>query len=91
TQMPLGGLPGPQILILTRHRQHFLFLRKTTRTKITIVQIHPRTLVKMSTTSSPAASQTDPSSGSLDPIFHLIRTFPFSFLRPFQTSPSHPP
>ncbi|GFP93404.1 oligosaccharyltransferase complex subunit ostc [Phtheirospermum japonicum] len=36
----------------------------------------------MSTTSSPAASQTDPSSGSIGPIFHLVQTLPFSFLRP---------
>ncbi|GFP95599.1 oligosaccharyltransferase complex subunit ostc [Phtheirospermum japonicum] len=35
----------------------------------------------MSTTSSPAASQNDPSSGSIDPIFHLVRTLPFSFPR----------
>ncbi|GFQ01261.1 putative oligosaccharyltransferase complex subunit cg9662 [Phtheirospermum japonicum] len=56
--------------------------RKTTRTKIPIVQIHPRTPAKMSTTSSHAASQNDPSSGSIDPIFHLVRTFPFSFLCP---------
>ncbi|KAL6507825.1 hypothetical protein OROGR_024020 [Orobanche gracilis] len=34
----------------------------------------------MSTTSS-AASQPDPSSGSIDPAFHLIRILPFSFLR----------
>ncbi|GFQ00250.1 hypothetical protein PHJA_002169000 [Phtheirospermum japonicum] len=30
----------------------------------------------------PCASQTDPSSGSIDPIFHLVQTLPFSFLRP---------
>ncbi|KAK6147405.1 hypothetical protein DH2020_018317 [Rehmannia glutinosa] len=36
----------------------------------------------MSTTSSAAAAQPDPSSGSIDPIFHLIRILPFSFLRP---------
>ncbi|GFP99335.1 oligosaccharyltransferase complex subunit ostc [Phtheirospermum japonicum] len=35
----------------------------------------------MSTTSSPAASQNDPSSGSIDPIFHLVRTLPISFPR----------
>ncbi|KAH6762470.1 Oligosaccharyltransferase complex/magnesium transporter family protein [Perilla frutescens var. hirtella] len=31
---------------------------------------------------STAAAQPDPSSGSIDPIFHLIRVVPFSFLRP---------
>ncbi|KAK6131657.1 hypothetical protein DH2020_034671 [Rehmannia glutinosa] len=36
----------------------------------------------MSTTSSAAVAQPDPSSGSIDPIFHLIRILPFSFLRP---------
>ncbi|GFQ04050.1 cdp-diacylglycerol--serine o-phosphatidyltransferase 1 [Phtheirospermum japonicum] len=35
----------------------------------------------MSTTCSPAASQNDPSSGSIDPIFHLVRTLPISFPR----------
>ncbi|KAL0302405.1 UNVERIFIED_CONTAM: Oligosaccharyltransferase complex subunit OSTC [Sesamum angustifolium] len=36
----------------------------------------------MSATSSAAAAQSDPSSGSIDPLFHLIRILPFSFLRP---------
>ncbi|GFP82593.1 putative oligosaccharyltransferase complex subunit cg9662, partial [Phtheirospermum japonicum] len=37
---------------------------------------------KISTTSSPTASQNDPSSRSIDPIFHLVRTLPFSFFPP---------
>ncbi|KAL0308269.1 UNVERIFIED_CONTAM: Oligosaccharyltransferase complex subunit OSTC [Sesamum radiatum] len=36
----------------------------------------------MSATGSAAAAQSDPSSGSIDPLFHLIRILPFSFLRP---------
>ncbi|KAL7137131.1 hypothetical protein ABFS83_10G072700 [Erythranthe nasuta] len=36
----------------------------------------------MSTASSAAASQLDPSSGSMDPLFHVIQVLPFSFLRP---------
>ncbi|CAA0818750.1 Oligosaccharyltransferase complex/magnesium transporter family protein [Striga hermonthica] len=31
---------------------------------------------------SAAASQPDPSSGSIDPLFHAVRILPFSFLRP---------
>ncbi|KAL0374707.1 UNVERIFIED_CONTAM: Oligosaccharyltransferase complex subunit OSTC [Sesamum radiatum] len=36
----------------------------------------------MSATASAAAAQPDPSSGSIDPLFHLVRILPFSFLRP---------
>ncbi|KAL0346913.1 UNVERIFIED_CONTAM: Oligosaccharyltransferase complex subunit OSTC [Sesamum calycinum] len=36
----------------------------------------------MSATGSAAPAQSDPSSGSIDPLFHLIRILPFSFLRP---------
>ncbi|GFP93448.1 endoribonuclease dicer homolog 3a [Phtheirospermum japonicum] len=75
-----------QTLILTRPSQslssHTKDHGKTTRTKI------PRTPAKISTTSSPAASQNDPSSGSIDPIFHFVRTFPFSFLRLRRKLPS---
>ncbi|KAK6139791.1 hypothetical protein DH2020_026467 [Rehmannia glutinosa] len=42
--------------------------------------LHPP--ARMSTTNSAAAAQPDPSSGSIDPIFHLVRILPFSFLRP---------